>query len=277
MRGQITRQISNLYTVTTEEKAYECNARGRFRNDHISPLVGDYVEFDPENQYILEILPRKNELKRPSICNIDQAVIVTSYKHPDFQPNLLDKMIVILEYNNIHPIICFTKLDLASKNELSEFKKLKAYYQGIGYTVLKNTELTKLKSIFKNKLTVFTGQTGVGKSTLLNKLDKELNLKTNEISEALGRGKHTTRHVELYPLYHGLVADTPGFSALDFHEMTSHDIRDNFIEFHQYGQDCKYRDCMHLKEDHCKVKDLVASGKILQTRYENYQKFLTER
>lgn len=272
MIGRIVKLISNDYTVETEEKKYICKARGKFRNDKIKPLVGDIVEFEPKNNYIMKVLKRKNELLRPPVANIDQAFIITSVKDPDFSTNLLDKLLVVIEFNNIKPIICFTKLDLL--DNLDEINEIISYYKSIGYTVLTNNNLDEIKQLFKNKITIFTGQSGAGKSTLLNRLDSKLNIKTDEISYALGRGKHTTRHVELLKLYDGMVADTPGFSSLDLSDMTNMDIRDNFIEFNEYIDLCKYRDCMHDKEDACGVKEAVKIRKIIKSRYDNYLKFI---
>lgn len=274
MQGRIIKNISNDYTVQTKTgDVFVCKCRGKFRNMKIIPLVGDEVLFDEENNYILEILPRKNELKRPPVSNISQVMILTSVKHPNFSSYLLDKLITIIEYNCIEPIICFTKLDLLNEEEMHEIETIMDYYQKIGYQVYRNTDLEQIKHIFQDKITVFTGQSGAGKSTLLNHLDANLQLKTSEISYALGRGKHTTRHVELIPLFGGLVADTPGFSALDF-EMDKASIRDQFKEFEMYKEYCKYKDCMHDKEDHCMVKDKVEDGTILKSRYENYIQFI---
>ena len=275
MNGIITKNISNDYKVVSGDKEYICKARGKFRKERITPLVGDNCVFDENKKYIIEIEKRKTELVRPPVANIDQAFIITSAKEPDFSSNLLDKLLCIIEYNNITPVICFTKLDLLSKEELKNIENIISYYKKIGYKVFKNTEIEEIKKQFKNKKTVFTGQSGAGKSTLLNKLDKNLNLKTNEISQALGRGKHTTRHVELLNLYDGLIADTPGFSSLDFIGMTNEDIRDNFIEFNEYRHECKYKDCMHTNEKTCKIKEELEKGNILKTRYENYLKFIT--
>ena len=274
MQGRIIKNISNDYTVQTKTgNVFVCKCRGKFRNMKIIPLVGDEVLFDDENNYILEILPRKNELKRPPVSNIDQVVILTSVKHPNFSSYLLDKLITMIEYNCIEPIICFTKLDLLTEEEIDEINKIMTYYKKIGYQVYRNTDIEQIKHIFQDKITVFTGQSGAGKSTLLNRLDANLQLQTSEISYALGRGKHTTRHVELIPLFGGLVADTPGFSALDF-EMDKASIRDQFKEFETYKEYCKYKDCMHDKEDHCMVKDKVENGTILKSRYENYIQFI---
>lgn len=276
MKGRIIKNISNDYTVLVNDEKFICKARGKFRNLKITPLVGDIVTFDEKNNYILDIDTRSNELVRPPVSNIDQAIIVTSVKHPDFSTNLLDKLLTIIEFNNIIPIICFTKLDLLDDNELSDIKKYIDYYKKIGYQVYLNNELEKIKQIFKNKISVFTGQSGAGKSTLLNKLDPSLNIKTDDISYSLGRGKHTTRHVELIPLFDGLVADTPGFSSIDFRGMNKSDIRDNFIEFNLYRDECQYKDCMHDNEVNCEIKRKVEDKTIINSRYENYLKFIKE-
>ncbi len=277
MEGIIIKNISNDYVVLCKNGEYTCKPRGKFRNDKITPLVGDNVVIDPDNKYILDIKPRKNMLIRPSVANIDQALIITSVKEPDFSTNLLDKLLVVITYNNIEPVICLTKLDLLNNSELIEIKKYIKYYESIGYKVILNTDKKELKEILKNKLTVITGQSGAGKSTLLNTLDKNLELKTNEISKALGRGKHTTRHVELYHIYDGLVVDTPGFSAIDLSDIPNIGIRDNMKEMYDNLDDCKYRDCMHIKEDGCAVKKKVETGEILQSRYNNYKSFIERK
>lgn len=270
MEGKIIKIISNDYTVLSNNKKYVCKSRGKFRNSNITPLVGDEVVFDDVNNYILEIKMRKNELVRPPVSNIDSAIIITNVK-PTFNTKLLDKLLCIIEFNNIKPIICFTKLDLLNDDELKEIKKYMEYYEKIGYEVYDNRNIDEIKKIFKNKITVLTGQSGAGKSTLLNKINSNLNLKTDEISLALGRGKHTTRHTELLEIEEGLVADTPGFSSLDFIGMKNEDIRDNFIEFNLYKEECKYRDCMHLNEDECGIKNNL---NIIKSRYDNYQNFV---
>ena len=270
MQGQIIKNVSNDYTVLSNEQKYVCKARGKFRKLNLTPLVGDQVLFDEKNNYILEILPRKNSLVRPPVSNIDQVIIVTSVKRPDFDTNLLDKMLSIVEFNNIKPIICLTKLDLLNSSELEEINEIINYYKSIGYNVVLNTELDKIKTLISEKINVFTGQSGAGKSTLLNKLDSNLNLKTDEISLALNRGKHTTRHTELINTCNAWIADTPGFSALEFIDMQPSDIRDNFIEFNTYKDKCKYKDCMHNLEDVCEVKNKVNDNTILKSRYENY-------
>jgi len=276
MVGKIIKQISNDYTVKVDNELYVCKARGKFRNIGVTPLVGDNVVIDENNNYILEILDRKNELDRPSVSNIDQVVIVTSVKIPDFSSNLLDKLLTIIEFNNIKPVICFTKLDLLNEIELEEIEEIMDYYRKIGYEVYSNTD-SKLKEIFKDKITVFAGQSGAGKSSLLNRLDNSLNLEIGEVSIALGRGRHTTRHTELIEVLGGYIADTPGFSSIDFRGMKKSDIRDNFIEFNEYRDNCEYKDCMHINELKCAIKDKVNDNTIKLSRYENYLKFVEKR
>lgn len=272
MNGKIIKIVSNLYSVKVDNEIIECRARGKFRKEEITPLVGDLCKVDYDNKYILEILPRKNYLMRPMIANIDAALIVVSVKDPNLSLNLLDKMISIISINNIEPVICFSKLDLLISSEKKEIKNLIKYYKKIGYLVVTNKNPRKLIKLLKDKIVVVTGQTGAGKSTLLNKLDKNLNLKTDEISYALGRGKHTTRHVELFKFKNCYIADTPGFSSLDFKECTKEDIRNSFKEFKKYT--CEYKDCMHVKEKNCAVKQAVENKIILQSRYENYLNFI---
>lgn len=272
MIGRVIKLISNKWTVDIEGHLYECSSIGKFKYLKLSPKVGDLVEVDIDNNIIKKIMPRKNELIRPPISNIDQAIILVSCKEPSFSSNLLDKMLVVIEYNNVKPVICFTKYDLLS--DTSEIDEIISYYKQIGYEVYINSNLDSIKSILSNKISVLTGQTGVGKSSLLNHLKSDLNLATNEISKALGRGKHTTRHVELLSIEDGLVADTPGFSSLDFIGMNKNDIKDNFVEFFKNQDKCKYKDCLHIKEDGCYIKELVEEGKIRRTRYDNYKKFI---
>lgn len=272
MTGIIIKNISNDYTINCDGKYYVCKPRGKLRLNSQVPLVGDVVTFDEENNYILEIKKRKNELIRPCVSNIDVAVIVTSVKNPNFDSNLLDKQLTIISYNNIIPVIYFTKLDLLDNNQLKEIEKIISYYQNIGYLV--STTPDDLLKLIENKIVVLTGQSGAGKSTLLNKIDSSLKLKTDDISYALGRGKHTTRHTELFFTNNSYIVDTPGFSKIDFHNMTNIDIRDNMKEMFDNLHDCKYSDCMHIKEDGCKVKYLVENNKILKSRYENYKNFI---
>lgn len=277
MQGIIVKNISNDYTVRTGNKDYICKCSGKIKYSKQTPLVGDYVIFDDKNNYIEKILPRKNELIRPKVANIDIVLVITSVKNPDFDTYLLDKLLTIISFNNITPIICLTKLDLLTKEELEVITNYINYYESIGYTVITNTELDKLKELIKNKIVAFAGQSGAGKSSLLNKLDSSLNLQTNEISYALNRGKHTTRHTELYQVDTSLVVDTPGFSQIDFANMTKLDIRDNMPEMFNNLDLCKYKDCLHTKEEDCYVIKLLNENKILSSRYKNYQKFINNK
>ena len=275
MIGQIIKNISNDYTVKlNNNEIIICKAKGVFRNKNITPLVGDNVNVDINKKIIIEILPRKNSLVRPPISNIDQALIVVSSVNPEFSSNLLDKMLNIIEYNNIKPIIIITKYDLLK--DTTYIDNMIKYYKSINYEVYINNDIENIKKIFNGKLSILVGNSGVGKSTLINKISN-LNLKTNEISKALSRGKHTTRHTEVYAIENGLLADTPGFSSLSFIDMKKEDIRDNFIEFNTYKEKCKYRDCMHIKEDECNIKEKVKEGIILKERYDNYIKFIKEK
>ena len=276
MEGQIVKIISNLYYVQTLNGVIACHSRGLFRNKNITPLVGDYVKINLKDKYILDIYKRKNSLKRPLVANVDQGLIVTSLNIPDFSSNLLDKLLLIMELNNIKPIICVTKMDLIEKMEQERYKEIFKYYEKIGYSVYYNNEIEEIKKIFKNKVTVFTGQSGSGKSTLLNRLDETLDLETGDVSKALGRGRHTTRITSLIDLFDGKVVDTPGFSNIDLSIFSKEDIKNGFIEFKKYP--CKYKDCMHYNEDisSCLVKQKVKDFEILKSRYDNYIKFLSD-
>lgn len=272
MTGRIIKNISNDYTIESDNKLYICKPCGKLRIKNITPLVGDFVEFDEKNNYLLNILPRKNELVRPSIANVDYGVIVQSVKNPDLDLVLLDKSLTIISYNNITPIIYFSKLDLLNNEELKKINTYISYYQQIGYLV--STTPVDLLNIIKEKTVVLTGQSGAGKSTLLNTIDPNLNLKTAEISYALGRGKHTTRHTELFHTHNTFIVDTPGFSKIDFIGMSNIAIRDNMKEMFDNLEYCKYQDCMHISEDGCHVIELVNNNKILKSRYQNYLNFI---
>ena len=274
MKGQIVKISSDLHFVNFEDEIFPCKCRGVFRKEHIIPVVGDYVLFSKEKKLIEEILPRKNTFYRPKVSNIDRAFLITSLKLPDFSLNLLDKFLVLMEINKVEPIICITKSDLVLEDELNKINDVLNYYRSIGYTVVFNTEIDKIKELLENKTSVFTGQTGAGKSTLLNKLNPNWNLETGEISVALGRGKHTTRVVELFDFCNGKVMDTPGFSSLEFNRYTKEQIRDAFIEFLEYP--CPFKDCNHTKEEECCVKKEVLNKNILESRYENYLSFIEE-
>lgn len=274
MEGIIIKNISNDYLVKSCNQTYLCKARGKFRNMKQSPLVGDRVIFDEKEKYLLEILERKNFLVRPSVSNVDQAIVVCSVKRPVLDTYLLDKLLTIISFYNIEPIICFTKLDLLDNDEVESILKYIDYYKKVGYKVVINDDKESILELLNGKITVLAGQSGAGKSSLINRLDSSLELKTDDISLALNRGKHTTRHTELYEIGNGYVVDTPGFSEVDFYGMSKFDIRDNMKDIFEFGHDCKYRDCMHIKEDGCAVKKAVDGGSIISSRYDNYCQFI---
>jgi len=272
--GLIIKVNSDTFTVKCDNEYIDCKSRGKFRNEKIKPLVGDKVLVDKEKKVIEEVLERQNYLLRPPVANIDTALIVTSLKKPNLSLTLLDKLISIVIINKIEPVIVFTKMDLASKEGIKELKHLCKYYEKIGIKVFNNIDIRKLKKHLKNKIVTVCGQTGAGKSTLINKLDKRLNLETKEISESLGRGVHTTRIVELFEIDNYYVVDTPGFSAIDINNYSTEEIEKSFFEFRNLK--CKFNNCRHEKEKGCKVIEEKNKGKILESRYENYLRFIKE-
>lgn len=282
--GRIVKALSGFYYVQSSDKMYACKGRGLFRNQNITPLVGDYVIFEKTNDeegYITEIKPRKNELIRPPIANVTQAVVVHSANHPTFSTLLLDRFLVILELKNIKPFILITKKDLATKKQMKKIEQYKKAYEQLGYKVqfLSLTEDADVETIiqfFEGETTVLMGQSGVGKSTLLNVINPQFDINTGEVSTTLGRGRHTTRHVELLEINNGLVADTPGFSSIEFSEIEAEDLADGFVELKEYRKSCKFRSCLHVKEPKCAVKKAVAEGQIEEFRYKHYLSFLQE-
>ncbi len=283
--GRIVKALSGFYYVMTErKKIYQCKGRGVFRKHKLTPLVGDYVVFQKVNEregYILKVMGRKNMLVRPPISNVDQAILVFSAVEPDFSPSLLDRFLVLIEFNQIKPVICITKVDLLKPEKWDDIKKYAADYENAGYPVLLTSAKTgegveQVRDYLKGKISVFAGQSGVGKSSLLNALRPDLKLKTADISASLGRGKHTTRHVELIEIDGGLVADTPGFSSLEFHELEAEDLGDCFPEMARLSHQCKFRGCLHMEEPQCAVKEAVESNEIPSYRYEHYQLFMQE-
>ncbi|MQS75056.1 ribosome small subunit-dependent GTPase A [Companilactobacillus halodurans] len=284
--GRIIKSISGFYDVLDDEseELIRTRARGNFRKRKIKPLVGDKVKFDATGDlgYILEILPRDNSLVRPPIANVDQAIVVTSSAEPNFSSNLLDKILLNIEHNGITPLIYLTKADLLTNEQYLELKQTLSGYHEAGYQVFDDQDsynekqVDKLKQTFANKVTVFTGQSGAGKSTLLNHIDKDLGLATAAISQTLNRGKHTTRQVSLFDIFDGLVADTPGFSSIDLQTITPEELPTLYPEFLRYSGECQFRGCRHVNEPNCKVKEELAEGKIMQSRYDNYLYFLNE-
>jgi len=283
-QGQIRKALSGYYYVYQEGQLIQCRGRGVFRNRGEAPLVGDFVDYTKEGEsdgYVMKIHPRKNELVRPPIANIDQALLVFSVKEPDFNTILLDRFLVVLESFQVNPIICLTKTDLLNDEDREKLQTFIDDYRQIGYKVIETFKndvslIEQLQPVLEEKTTVLAGQSGVGKSTLLNTLIPDLNLKTNDISQSLGRGKHTTRHVELIEVAGGLLADTPGFSSFDFDTIEKEELTACFPELARISEGCKFRGCLHLKEPKCAVKEAVESGEIRSYRFEHYHQILQE-
>lgn len=283
--GQIRKALSGFYYVYYQGETYQTRGRGNFRKRELTPLVGDYVLFESGNLkegVVQDLLPRKNELVRPPVANVDIGIVVMSAIEPNFSTNLLDRFLVTLESKGIQAIIYISKIDLLTDELLQQLKEKERAYEKIGYAIIvpeqtdNKKSLEELTSYFPNKLSVFMGQSGAGKSTLLNSIAPDLELKTAEISSSLGRGKHTTRHVELLPLYGGLVADTPGFSSIDFLELEAEELSACFPDFVAVQDDCRFRGCMHKKEPGCQVKKEVELNTIPAYRYQHYLQFLDE-
>lgn len=284
MEGQIRQSLSGFYDVFSDGTLYRTRARGNFRKKRITPLVGDRVEFEsetPKEGYILKILPRHNALTRPPVANVDQGIVVTAVKAPDFSTNLLDRQLIALEISQIAPVIYFTKTDLITPAEIAKFETLAAGYREIGYPVIltaqpfEQTGLAQLRELLKDRVSVIMGQTGAGKSTLLNHIAPDLKLATGEISTALNRGRHTTRKVSLMPVAGGLVADTPGFSSYDTLTLGYRELGQYFPEFAALAPQCRFRGCVHINEPNCAVKAAVDAGTVLQSRYATYLQLVT--
>lgn len=275
--GIIQQSLSGFYDVISDGQIYRTRGRGNFRKKGIKPLVGDHVEF--EDGYLLAIEPRKNQLVRPLVANVDDAVVVTAATQPTFSSNLLDRQLIALELQKVKPILFFSKVDLLNEDEFQHLKSVADGYREIGYSVCFNaqpfneTDLQNLLNQLKGKVVTMMGQTGAGKSTLLNHLSPELDLPTGEISQALKRGRHTTRKVTLLNVDDALIADTPGFSSYEDFTMTKEQLPQLFPEMRAIATECKFRGCLHLKEPGCAVKTAVEHGKIMQTRYDNYVQF----
>ena len=282
--GKIVKALSGFYYVFSDNKVIQCRSRGVFRKNKVNPLVGDEVIFQAENNlegYILEVKERKNSLVRPPVANVDQAILVFSATEPDFSTALLDRFLVLIEFNQIRPIICITKIDLMTEAEKQSLEQVVQDYERAEYDVILTSSetdegLEELIPFLNGVITVFAGQSGVGKSSLLNALRPDLELKTDQISNHLGRGKHTTRHVELIPIGDGLVADTPGFSSLEFTDIEQEDLNNCFPEIRKLSEACKFRGCLHLAEPKCAVKKGLENGEVPSFRYQHYKEFLEE-
>ncbi|KEO81950.1 ribosome small subunit-dependent GTPase A [Tumebacillus flagellatus] len=280
--GIITKAISGFYYVQEGDVVRQCRARGVFKKNGITPLVGDRVLYEPigSEGVVNEVLPRKNELVRPPVANLDQAVLTFSAKEPEFNPKLLDRMLVHVERADLPAVIVLTKVDLLA--DPSEAETWLQPYREMGYeTALLATKqgegLERVRGLLQDKLSGLAGNSGVGKSTLLNALMPGLNLNTAEISQKLGRGKHTTRHSEIYRVFDGtFVIDTPGFSTLEFAEMEPEDLSQYFRDIWDASHDCKYRGCLHENEDGCAVRTGSESGRLSAGRYRHYLEFLAE-
>lgn len=285
MQGKIIKGIAGFYYVyaggETQEggKIYECKAKGIFRKENKRPLVGDdvWIEILQEEERtgnIVRILPRKNELIRPAVVNIDQALVIFAVVKPEPNFNLLDRFLIMMEQQGLSSIICFNKQDIATRDEK---EALREAYGHCGYRVLfvsarQGEGMEELKELLKGKTTAVAGPSGVGKSSIINYLNPEAGMETGEISRKIGRGKHTTRHAEIIALQeHTYIMDTPGFTSLSLFSMEKGDLQGYYPEFARYRECCRFSGCSHLSEPDCGVKQALAEGKISRARYENYK------
>ena len=274
--GTIMKALSGFYYVDDGETLTACRGRGKLRHQKVTPLVGDRVRFTPLGDgsgALDEILPRKNEFYRPAVANIDQLVIIASQATPVTDPFLIDRVVAIAEGRNCDSIICINKCDLAPGDELAKI------YQSAGFSTVQISAETgegieQLRELIVGKVSAFTGNSGVGKSSVLNALDPQVSLTTGDVSQKLGRGRHTTRHVELFRLSCGaVVADTPGFSSFDVERMElmrKEELQHSFREFAPYVDQCQFQDCAHVKEKGCAVLAALRENKIQPTRHQSY-------
>lgn len=280
MKGKIIKGIAGFYYVHTPEEALliECKAKGIFRNQNLKPLVGDDVEINTDDQpqgcgTIVDILPRKNELIRPAVANVDQAMVIFAAAEPAPNLNLLDRFLIMMRRQRLNTIVCFNKVDIVTQKELS---LLHETYRQCGYEVLftsmqKKDGIQELQKLLRGKTTVLAGPSGVGKSTFINIIQPEANMEIGEISEKIKRGKHTTRHSELIFIEKDTyVMDTPGFSSLYINDIGKDELKDYFEEFLEYEADCRFIGCSHINEPGCAVKAALKENKISRIRYENY-------
>ena len=284
MIGKIIENISNLYKVEVNREIYEATARGKFKNENQTPVVGDNVEIDITDKekhiaVIEKIIPRKVYIKRPKLANITQIVFVLSSKHPKPDLLMLDKQLAFAEFLGIKSVIVLNKIDLDQK---AEFKKIKAIYEKIGYPVIETTAKEKkgidaLIKILKNNINAFSGNSGVGKSTLINGIfDREIT-KEGEISKRNKRGKNTTTSIKLYEIEQNTyIADTPGFSTFDISEIEYNELEKYYKEFRKHIKNCEFVGCTHIKEEKCGIKTAIQEGKISQDRYNRFCKIYEE-
>ena len=276
--GKIIKGIGGFYYVDADDTIYECKARGNFRKRGITPMVGDNVEITVNQEgngenTVDNILNRKNELVRPPLANLDTLFIISSIVDPKVNPLIIDKLVAIAEFKHIEPVIVFTKIDKSD-----DYKEYKNIYEKSGFKVIvcDNTVgsgAEKIEAMLPGKISAFTGNTGVGKSTLLNNIFPHLNLETGETSKKLGRGRHTTRHCELFKVNGGYIADTPGFSSLDFEryeKILKEDLPYCFREFEPYLGQCKFNSCTHVNDKGCAVCEAVEKGLIQPSRHNSY-------
>lgn len=279
-KGIIICTSSNVYQVAEGEKIYKCLARGKFKKEKISPLVGDEVEFTITNSekqegVIEQILPRKNELKRPKMANLTQLILVVSMKMPSPDLLLLDKQLVFAEFMGLKATIVLNKVDLEDKEEIDRIAKL---YEDIGYKIIQTNakegiKVKEIKALLEGETTAFAGNSGVGKSTLINSIFEQELTQEGDISDKNQRGKNTTTSTTLYKYKeNSYIADTPGFSTFEINEIPKEDLCHYFVEFVPYLDKCEFQGCSHIKEENCGVKDALKSGKISSQRYENYIK-----
>lgn len=278
MIGRIIKLLSGVYTVETSEGAYLCRAKGSFRRQGISPVPGDQVEIlalPDHTGRIDQILPRRNYMIRPNVANVDILCYVSSFAQPTPFPFTIDKMLIIAQNQGITPLLVFNKLDLPDAEQVG---RLAVLYKKLGYAVFCVSASTgdgidALRAVLQDKTVIFAGNTGVGKSSLLNALYPSLSLETGEVSQKLGRGRHTTRHIELYPANGALIGDTPGFGALELegYQIERPALADYFPEFAEYRKECGFLDCSHINERDCGVRDAVEKGLIDAGRYDSYR------
>ncbi len=281
MNGILLKAIAGFYYIEAGNRIYECRARGIFRKNQESPTVGDFLEFEPSEGnkgIVLKILPRKNCLLRPPLANVDQLFIVSAHNTPAPNPLLIDRMTAMAVGHSIEPILVFNKGDLG---DLSEWRRIyqKAGFQTIITSCQSGKGCDEILPLLEGKISAFTGNSGVGKSSLLNRLFPDLRLQTGEVSEKLGRGRHTTRHVELYPVHGGYVADTPGFSSFDIERtssITKEELPFLFPEFEPFLGNCKFTSCTHTVEKGCAVLAAEEDGEIESSRMTSYRAIYQE-